>query len=141
MTPLTLDEANGIMAAALARGADLGLRPLGVAVLDAGGHLVAFQRQDGASMLRFEIAFGKAYGALAVGVGSREIARMAAERPALVQGLLGISGGRIVPAPGGVLIRRDGGIVGAVGITGDSSDRDEECAVVAVERAGLTAEA
>lgn len=140
MSRLTLAEANCIITTAIARGTELALKPLSVAVLDAGGHLIAFQRQDGASMLRFEIAFGKAHGALAVGVGSREISRMAADRPPLLLGLLGVTGGRIVPVPGGVLIRRDGEVVGAVGITGDTSDNDEHCAIVAVEQTGLAAE-
>ncbi len=86
-------------------GAELNLKPLSVAVLDAGGHLIAFQKQDGSSMLRFEIAFGKAYGALAVGSGSRWLNAAAAERVHFVQALSGVSGGKIVPVPGGVLIR------------------------------------
>ncbi len=138
MPRLTLADANDIIATALATGAEQGMKPLSVAVLDAGGHLIAFQRQDGASMLRFEIAFRKANGALAIGVGSREIARMAVERPHLIMGL---TGARIMPVPGGVLVRRDGEIIGAVGITGDTSDNDEACAVAGIERAGFVAEA
>lgn len=108
----TLADANRIIAAAFEKAADLDLKPLGVAVLDPGGHLVAFQRQDEASIFRFEIAFGKAYGALAVGVGSRDVAKMAVERPHLILGLSGVSGGKVVPVPGGVLIRRNGEISG-----------------------------
>ncbi len=136
----TLTDANRIIAIALKKAAELDLKPIGVAVLDPGGHLVAFQRQDEASILRFEIAFGKAYSALAVGVGSRAVARMAVERPHLALGLSGVSGGKIVPLPGGVLILRNGEIIGAVGVTGDTSDNDELCAVCGVEGIGLEAQ-
>jgi uncharacterized protein GlcG (DUF336 family) len=139
MSRPTLAEANAIITAALAKGAELGLKPLGVSVLDAGGHPVAFQRQDGASMLRFGIATGKAYGALAVGTSSRALSQTAIERPHFFQGLSGVSEGKIVPVPGGVLIRRDGDVIGAVGITGDTSDNDEICAIAGIESAGLTA--
>lgn len=142
MHRLSLAKSNRIIAAAFTKAKELGLRPLGVAVLDDGGHLVAFQRQDGASMLRHEVASGKAYGALALGMGSRAVTQHAVERPHFMQGLSGVSGGRVVPVPGGVLIRARGGdIIGAVGISGDSSDNDEACAVAGVEAAGLVAEA
>lgn len=141
MPSLKLADAKSIIAAAFSRAAEIGLtRPLSVAVLDAGGHLIAFERQDRSSMLRFEIAFGKAYGALAVGVGSREVAKMAVERPNLALGLSGASAGRIVPVPGGVLIRSNGDIIGAVGVTGDTSDNDENCASAGIERSGFQAE-
>ena len=136
----SLADANQIIAMAFEKAAVLGLKPVGVAVLDPGGHLVAFQRQDEASILKFEIAFGKAYGALAVGVGSRAVARMAVERPNLALGLSGASGGKIVPLPGGVLIMRNRKIIGAVGVTGDTSDNDELCAVFGVEGIGLEAQ-
>lgn len=141
MPYLSLADAKAIIAATLSRAGELGLtRPLSVAVLDAGGHLIAFERQDRSSMLRFEIAFGKAYGALAVGAGSRDVAKMAVERPNLALGLSGVSGGRIVPVPGGVLIRSGGDVIGAVGVTGDTSDNDENCASTGVERSGFQAE-
>lgn len=136
----TLADADRIIAIAFEKAAELDLKPIGAAVLDPGGHLVAFQRQDGASILRFEIAFGKAYGALAIGVGSRAVARMAVERPHLALGLSGVSGGKIVPLPGGVLILRNGEIIGAVGVTGDTSDNDELCAVSGVESIGFEAQ-
>ncbi|CAN5426014.1 heme-binding protein [soil metagenome] len=136
----TLADANRIIATAFKKAAELGLKPLGVVVLDPGGHLVAFQRQDEASMLRFEIAFGKAYGALAIGAGSRAVARMAVERPHLALGLSGVSGGKIVPLPGGVLILRNREIIGAVGVTGDTSDNDELCAVSGIEDLGFEAQ-
>lgn len=136
----TLADANRIIAIAFEKASELDLKPIAAAVLDPGGHLVAFQRQDEASILRFEIAFGKAYGALAVGAGSRAVARMAVERPNLALGLSGVSGGKIVPLPGGVLILRNEQIIGAVGITGDTSDNDELCAVSGVEGIGFEAQ-
>lgn len=139
MPGLSLAEANQIISTAFACASRLDLKPISVAVLDAGGHLIAFQRQDRASMLRFEIAFGKAYGALAIGVGSREIEGMVIARPHLMQGLSGVSGGKIVPVPGGVLVRGNDQLVGAVGVTGDTSDNDEACAVAGIESIGLVA--
>jgi uncharacterized protein GlcG (DUF336 family) len=141
MAELTLAVANSIIAAALEAGAQAGLKPLTVAVLDAGGHLKAFQKQDGASMLRYEIAFGKAYGSLAVGMGSRWLDKNAKERPHFIEGLTAVSGGKIVAVPGGVLIRdAAGALLGAVGITGDTSDNDEVCAVAGIKSAGLVAQ-
>ena len=141
MTELTLAKANLIVEAALGKAKALGLRPLGVAVLDAGGHLIAFQRQDGASFLRHQIASGKAFGALSIGAGSRTVAKHAVERPHFMQGLSGVSGGRVVPVPGGVLVKAaDGTILGAVGISGDTSDNDEAAAIAGIETAGFTAE-
>ncbi|MGV6874849.1 GlcG/HbpS family heme-binding protein [Pseudochelatococcus sp. B33] len=141
MTELTLAKANAIIATALSKAAELQLKPLGVVVLDAGGHPVALQRQDGASILRTEIASGKAYGALAVGSGSRALSKAAVDRPHFFQGLSGVSGGRIVPVPGGVLVRAgSGAILGAVGISGDTSDNDEAAAIAGIEAAGFTAE-
>ena len=141
MTDLTLAKALRIITAALAKGKDLGLKPLAVVVLDAGGHVKAFQRQDGASMMRFEIASGKAYGALAVGAGSRWLNAQAETRPHFLEGLSAVSGGRIVAVPGGVLIRdRKGAIIGAVGITGDTSDNDEIAAIAGIEAAGFAAD-
>lgn len=141
MAELTLAAANSIIAAALEEGARAGLKPLTVAVLDAGGHLKAFQKQDGASMLRYEIAFGKAYGSLAVGMGSRWLDKTAKERPHFIEGLTAVAGGRIVAVPGGVLIRDEAGaLLGAVGITGDTSDNDETCAVAGIEAAGFVAQ-
>ncbi len=139
---LSLAAARTIIAAALAKAAELGLKPLGVSVLDAGGHLVAFERQDGASFLRHEIGAGKAFGALSLGIGGRMVTKHAMERPHFMQGLSGVSGGRVVPVPGGVLIRdAENAIIGAVGISGDTSDNDEACAVAGIEAAGFTPEA
>jgi uncharacterized protein GlcG (DUF336 family) len=141
MTRLTLDVANTIIAACLAEGAARGLKPLSVAVLDAGGHLVAFQRADGASLLRPQIAIGKAHGALSLGVSSRKIADMAAERPSFVASLSSLAPYGIIPAAGGVLlIDGDDQPIGAVGVTGDLSDQDEACALAAIKVADLVAQ-
>ena len=116
MTTLSLAKANTIIEATLAKGAEMGIKPLSAAVLDAGGHLVAFQRSDRSSFMRFEIAAGKAYGALALGVGSRWLHNQAETRPHFLEGLSNVSGGKIVAVPGGVLIKAGGEIVGAVGV-------------------------
>lgn len=139
MSNVTLAQAAIIVDTALARGRELGLQPLTVVVLDAGGHAVALKREDGSGILRTEIATGKAWGTLGMGFGGREFARRAAGGGAVfLQALMAASGGRIVPAPGGVLIRdAAGGIIGAVGISGDTSDKDEICAVAGIEAAGL----
>ena len=141
MTALTLARADAIITDALARGAELKLRPLAVAVLDSGGHLIAFRRQDTASIMRPQIAIGKAFGALALGTGSRALHGMAGERPHFIDGLIAASGGHIIPVPGGVLVKSaDGAVLGAVGVTGDTSDNDEACAIHAIEKAGFTAQ-
>jgi uncharacterized protein GlcG (DUF336 family) len=138
MTALTLAAANAIIEAAFAKSVELKLRPLGVSVLDAGGHLVAFQRQDGASLLRPQMSAGKAFGALAIGMGSRRLEAFAKERPHLVSGISDVSGQGIVPVAGGVLIRdAAGSVLGAVGISGDTSDNDEAAAIAGIEAAGF----
>jgi uncharacterized protein GlcG (DUF336 family) len=140
MTSITLAKANAIIEAAFAKAKEAGLKPLSVVVLDAGGHVIAFQKQDGSSMLRFEIASGKAFGALAVGMGSRKLEVLAKERPHFMEGLSGVTGGKVVPVPGGVLVRSGGQIVGAVGITGDTSDNDELAAIAGIVAAGFEAD-
>jgi uncharacterized protein GlcG (DUF336 family) len=135
---LTLAQANAVIQAALARGRELGLQPLTVAVLDAGGQVKALQREDGSSLLRPEIATGKAYGALAMGLGGRELARRAQAMQGFMNALSDLAGGRAVPVPGGVLAcDADGVILGAVGISGDVSAQDEVCAVAGIQAAGL----
>jgi uncharacterized protein GlcG (DUF336 family) len=135
--PLTLDVARSILDAALEQGATRKLNPLAVVVLDARGCLKAALVQDGTSLLRAEIAHGKAYGALALGLGSRAIFKRAQEQPYFVDAVNTLAQGRIVPVPGGVLIRTvDGALLGAVGISGDTSDNDEMCAVAAIEVTG-----
>ncbi|MGQ7791414.1 GlcG/HbpS family heme-binding protein [Faunimonas sp. B44] len=138
---IMLQQASTIVDAALANGRAQNLVPLTVAVLDPGGHLVALKREDGSGILRVEIATGKAWGALGMGFGSRELAERAAKAPAFVNAIAAASQGRLVPAPGGVLIRnREGELLGAVGISGDVSDADEACAVAGIEAAGLVAQ-
>jgi uncharacterized protein GlcG (DUF336 family) len=135
---ISLAQANAVIAAAFAHGQTLKLKPLSVAVLDAGGHLIAFQRQDGGSNMRPQIATAKAAGALALGVSSRKIADMAVERPTFIASLGPISQAGIVPAAGGVIVLgADGAVIGAVGITGDTSDNDEACALAGIAAAGL----
>jgi len=137
---LNLAKAQSIVSAALAHGRSLSLKPLTVAVLDAGGHLLAFAREDNSSNLRPQIATGKASGALALGVSSRKIGEMAIERPTFINAAGLISQAGIIPAAGGVLIQdSDGVVVGAVGVTGDTSDNDELCAIAGIAAAGLTA--
>ena len=137
---ITLDQARTIIAAALDHGAQQGLNPLCVVVLDAGGHVKASERQDGAAHGRFDVANGKAHGAVSIGVGSRTLGEMAVERPHFVNGLIGSVDGPLVPVPGGVLVTDDDGVtIGAVGISGDTSDHDEAAAVAGIEAAGLRA--
>lgn len=137
MPNIALDQANRIVAAALAKGRELDLKPLCVTVLDAGGNIIAMQREDGASSMRPQIAIGKAAGALGLGVSSRKIADMAAERPTFIASLASLAPQGLVPAAGGVIIAGDGAPLGAVGITGDTSDNDELCALAGISAAGL----
>jgi len=136
---ITLAQASAIVDAALARAREGAFNPMAAAVIDAGGHLVAFKREDRSGILRFEIAFAKAYGALGMGFGSREIAGLAVGNPYFIPALTAISGGRLVPAPGGVLIVSDGEVIGAVGISGDTSDNDEICALEGIKAVGFEA--
>jgi len=138
---ITLAQASTIVDVALKKARDSNLAPLTVAVLDSGGHLVAFKREDKSGILRFDIAFGKAWGALGMGFGSRTLASRAAKTPQFFTMLAAASGGRMVTNPGGVLIKdASGTIVGACGISGDTSDKDEMCAVAGIEAAGLKAD-
>jgi uncharacterized protein GlcG (DUF336 family) len=141
---LTLQQATTIVEAALRAGRQTGCAPLAVAVLDAGGHLKAFAREDGAGIVRPQIAVGKAWGALGMGFGSRTLARRVAEQPqqqAFFGALNAMSEGRVVPAAGGVLVKDAGGsVLGAVGISGDVSDKDEACALAGIAAAALVAD-
>ena len=140
MHRLNLAQANALIEAALAKGAELGLKPLTVTVHDAGGHLIACQRQDGASNMRVKLAAGKACGALALGVSSRTIGDMALDRPHFIASVDSMGEGGMVPAAGGVIVCDEGGtVLGAIGVTGDTSDNDEACALAAIEAAGLKA--
>lgn len=142
MQQLTLEIASRMVDATLAAGRKAGLKPLTVVVLDAGGHDVALKREDGSGILRADIARGKAWGALGMGLGSRELGHRAEQNPRFFAALAAASGGRLIPNPGGVLIRSaEGAVLGAVGVSGDQADRDEACAVDAISAAGLTADA
>lgn len=138
---LTLEQANTVVNAAIRIGRDKSFQPLTVVVLDAGGHLVALQREDGSGILRVEVAVGKAFGALGLGISSRALGKAAVERPHFGNALAMASGGRLVPVPGGVLIRDTAGtVIGAVGVSGDISDHDELCGIHGIKAAGLTPE-
>ena len=140
MHRLNLAQANALIDAAFAKGAELGLKPLTVAVLDPGGYLIAAQRQDTCSNMRVKLAQGKAAGALALGISSRAIGKMAEERPHFIASVREMGEGGMVPAGGGIIISDgEGTIVGAIGVTGDTSDNDEACALAAIETLGLNA--
>ncbi|MBO6519617.1 MAG: heme-binding protein [Rhodospirillales bacterium] len=141
MSALTLEKAREIVAAARAKGREMELNPLTVAVLDAAGNLKALEREDGASNMRPDIAVGKANGALAMGLGSRALFERAKAEPFFIQAMNELAGGSLVPVPGGVLIKDGGGsIIGAVGITGDNSNNDEAAATAGIEAAGFVAD-
>jgi uncharacterized protein GlcG (DUF336 family) len=142
MAGLTLAQANRIIAAALAQARTMQLAPLGVAVLDAGGHLIALQREDGLSFLRVRVCQAKAYSALAMGAHTRHLATRY-EQGGRSQGFFGalnaLAEGGIVTVPGGVLVKSEAGeVLGAVGISGAASEDDETCAVAGIEAAGFT---
>ena len=141
MAIITLRDARKIISKALDKARDSGMKPLAICVLDAGGHLKAFEREDGASIGRFEIARGKANGALEMGLGSRALMNRAETQAYFVLAANGAFAGKLVPVPGGVLVRdRKGDLVGAVGISGDTSDNDELAAVTGIEAAGFAAD-
>lgn len=136
---ISLDAASKIVDEALRQGRERKFQPLTVVVLDASGVVKAMKRDDGASLMRPEICIGKAWGALALGFGGRELFKRAEKMPGFMNAASDLAGGRMVPVPGGVLIKDGNGvIVGACGITGDTSDNDEICAVEAIKAAGLT---
>jgi uncharacterized protein GlcG (DUF336 family) len=135
---VTLAQASSIVDAALKKARELKQMPQTVVVLDSGGHVVCAKREDGSGIVRFEVAIGKAYGALGMGWGSRTMMERAAQNPNFLTAIVSAAGGRLVPNPGGVLIRdADARIVGAVGISGDTGDNDEIIAVAGIAAAGL----
>ncbi|MCF7699797.1 GlcG/HbpS family heme-binding protein [Loktanella sp. M215] len=141
MTEITAAQANTIIETVMQTGADKGFKPLSVVVLDAGGHVKAFARADGAAPGRFGIAHGKAYGAVMLGMpGSAQMARAEAQ-PYFMAALNGVYGGQVVPVPGGVLVKADGVVIGAVGVTGDTSDNDVVAAMAGLAAARLDGEA
>ena len=141
MTEITAAQANTIIETAMQTGTDKGFKPLSVVVLDAGGHVKAFARADGAAPGRFGIAHGKAYGAVMLGMpGSAQMARAEAQ-PYFMAAVNGVYGGHVVPVPGGVLVKAGGVVIGAVGVTGDTSDNDVVAAMAGLAAAGLDGEA
>jgi uncharacterized protein GlcG (DUF336 family) len=138
MAAITLAQANSIIEAILRRGAELDCRPLSVIVVEPGCKVKAFQKEDGSSMIRFEMAFGKAYAALALGRSSKLVRIRNEEKPAFMKFLIDASSDQIFPEGGGLPIRdANGEVIGAVGVTGDTEDRDEELAAYGIRAAGL----
>jgi uncharacterized protein GlcG (DUF336 family) len=140
MAALTLAQAQTIVTAALAHARANKFAPMGVVVLDARGVLKAYAAEDGTSLRRSDIAIGKAHGALAMGVGSRTLGKRAEERPHFIAAVTHVVGGSLIPVAGGVLIKGEGSFIGAVGVTGDTSDNDEAAALAGIAAAGLTAD-
>ncbi len=140
MATLSLEQANNIINVAIETARAAKAPAITVVVLDDSGNIKAVQREDGASMFRFDISLGKAWGAVAMGESSRSLARRAKDNPVFFSALSDASGGRFLPNPGGVLILSDGAIIGAVGISGDKGAKDEGYAVAGIEAAGLVAE-
>ena len=134
---LTLEKASIIVDKTLEKARELKIRPLCVAVLDEGGHLKALKREDEASILRPQIAIGKAWGAVGMGESTRELGQRLKDRPAFLNSLSDLSDGKVVPVAGGVLILEDNSIIGAVGVSGGTSDEDEACAIEGIRAAGL----
>jgi uncharacterized protein GlcG (DUF336 family) len=141
MPDISLRKAKSIIRTALSKGKELGLKPLSVVVLDAGGHVIAFEREDGAAPGRFAIAHGKAYGSVMLGMaGTAQMAR-ADQQAYFMDAVNGVFGGNVIPVPGGVLVRdKKDGVIGAIGVTGDSSDNDLIAALAGIEAAGLLGE-
>ena len=142
MSTVTLVQADSIIDAVLARARELACRPMSVAVTDPGAHVTAFKKEDGSAMMRFEMAMGKAYAALALGRSSSLVRLRAEERPLFMSYLMGASDGKIFAEGGGMLIRdAHGEVIGAVGVTGDTQERDEELAAHGIRAAGLKTDA
>jgi len=140
-TPLSLDTAERIVEGVFAEGKAREFEPLTAVVLDIGGHAIALKRQDGCGIMRGDVALGKAWGALGMGIPSGTLGKMFAQNPNFVSGLVGASDGKFAPNPGGVLILdADGAVTGAVGVSGDVGPNDEICAIAGVKAAGLRAE-
>ena len=141
MSTLTLKQANAIIDSALSKAQEMKLKPLTVVVIDASGHIVACQRQDGASMFRFDVALGKAWGAVAMGASSRALGKRAKENPNFILSLAATAHGKFLPQTGAALIKNaQGNILGAAGASGASGDEDEACCAHGIEQAGLKAD-
>ncbi len=142
MADITLRKARTLLRKTLDKGRELNLKPLSVIVLDAGGHPLAFEREDGASPGRFKIAEGKAYGAVMLGMGGKAQMARAEAQAYFMAAVNGVYDGKVIPVPGGVLLRdKKGAVIGAVGVTGDTSDNDVEAALAGIAGAGLIGEA
>jgi uncharacterized protein GlcG (DUF336 family) len=142
MAEISLTKARSILRGILKKGREMELKPLAVVVLDTGGHVKAFEREDGTSPGRFDIARGKAYGVIMTGTPGSALMQRAEAQSYFVTALNGLYDGKVIPVPGGVLVRdRQGRIVGAVGVTGDTSDNDAAAALAGIEGAGLAGEA
>jgi uncharacterized protein GlcG (DUF336 family) len=142
VTELTLDKAQAIISAGLKHARGANMKPLGIAVLDARGALIAYAMEDNSSLRRFEIAHGKAHGCLGMGIGGRSVDARVRERPHFGAALAHVFGGDFIPVPGGVLIKNaSGAIIGAVGVSGDTSDNDEHAGVAGIKAAGFTPDA
>jgi uncharacterized protein GlcG (DUF336 family) len=142
MAEISLRKARTIIRGAPAKGRELELKPLSIVVLDAGGHVKAFEREDDASPGRFAIAHGKAYGSVMLGMAGQAQMARADQQPYFMNAVNGVFGGQLVPVPGGVLVRdKKGAVIGSVGVTGDTSDNDVLAALAGLEAGGLTGEA
>ena len=142
MVTIRIDEANSIIAKAFAKAREVKAKPLGVVVIDTGGNIVSAQRDDGASMFRIDVARAKAWAAVAMGTSSRALARRAKENPNFFITLAATAGGKFLPQPGGVLIKRtDGTVIGAAGASGGTADEDEACCLHGIEQAGFGVDA
>jgi len=138
MSMITLEQANRMIGAIFARGRELACRPMSVIVVEPGAKVKAFQKEDDSAMMRFEMAYGKAYAALALGRSSSLVRMRTEERPLFMQYLIRASDDQIFPEGGGMLIRdKAGDVIGAVGVTGDTQERDEELAAYGIRAAGL----
>ena len=136
---MKLEVARQIVRGAFAEGRKLNLAPLAASVLDAGGNLVCFEREDGAGIVRFNITFAKAWGSLGMGFSSRELARRSQQNPTFFATLAAVSDGRMAPSPGGLLIAdATGAVIGAIGVSGDTGDNDELCSIAGIKAAALT---
>jgi uncharacterized protein GlcG (DUF336 family) len=141
MADISISKARSIIRKTLAQGRDMNLKPLSVVVLDAGGHVKAFEREDGAAPGRFGIAQGKAYGAVMLGMGGTAQMARAEQQAYFMNAVNGVYGGQVVPVPGGVLVRdKRGNVIGAVGVTGDTSDNDLAAATAGITGSGLEAD-
>lgn len=142
MASLTLAKTRIILRKTLAKGREMDLKPLSVIVLDAGGHVMGFEREDGASAGRFGIAQGKAYGSVMLGIGGTAQMARAETQAYFLTAVNGVFGGKVVPVPGGILLKdKRGSVIGAVGVTGDTSENDAIAGLAGIEAAGLVGEA